>query len=83
MSRLNHEQPPHPQPVTVSADDVWEGDEVLETWSTPDGVRLARIRPTQAHTAQIRADFIALFGEPVQLIYPVTPVRDAPRRRRP
>ena len=83
MNRLNHK--PLPQPsrlVTVGADEVWEGDEVIETWTTPGGVQLARIRPSEAHAAWMRAEFVASFGEPVQLISTVTPVRDAPRRRR-
>lgn len=70
------------RPVTIGADEVWDGDEVIETWTTPSGVELARIRPTEAHAAQMRADFVEQFGEPVQLIPTVTPVRDAPRRRR-
>lgn len=71
-----------PVPLTVGADEVWEGDEVLETWTTPGGVRLARIRPTEAHAAQIRADFVEQFGEPIQLVQPYTVIRDAPRRGR-
>ena len=70
------------QPRTIGADEVWDGDEVLETWTAPSGVQLARIRPTEAHAARMRAEFVASFGEPVQLIPTVTPVRDAPRRRR-
>jgi hypothetical protein len=73
---------PTDRPVTVVADAVWDDDEVLETWTTPSGVRLASIRPTEAHAAQMRADFVERFGEPVQLIPVATPVRDAPRRRR-
>jgi hypothetical protein len=63
-------------PVTVGADEVWDGDEVIETWTTPSGVELARIRPTEAHAAQIRADFVEQFGEPVTLV----PVRTGCRQ---